>query len=88
MLIRYFAAAAASTGMEAEHLQLPNGATMADLRTEMARLHTVSSTDHAPALAQLLERCSFLRNGIAVKDTQLALDTDDVVDVLPPFAGG
>ena len=36
----------------------------------------------------LLTRCSFLLNEVAVRDLAAALKPGDVVDVLPPFAGG
>jgi molybdopterin synthase sulfur carrier subunit len=36
----------------------------------------------------VLARCSYLVNGIAVTDLAHPLADGDVVDVLPPFAGG
>jgi molybdopterin synthase sulfur carrier subunit len=35
-----------------------------------------------------LKRCSFLCDGIAVRDAGMALAPGQTVDVLPPFAGG
>jgi molybdopterin converting factor small subunit len=35
-----------------------------------------------------LERCSYLCDGIAVRDETTPLRTGDTIDVLPPFAGG
>ena len=39
-------------------------------------------------LAAVLDRCSFLCDGIAVRDAGKTLETNQTVDVLPPFAGG
>jgi sulfur-carrier protein len=36
----------------------------------------------------VLDRCSFLVNGIATTDRVTPLGDGDVLDVLPPFAGG
>jgi sulfur-carrier protein len=38
--------------------------------------------------APVLARCSFLVNGIAATDLSRKLVDGDLVDVLPPFAGG
>jgi molybdopterin converting factor small subunit len=35
-----------------------------------------------------LTRCSYLRDGIAVRDETAALQPGDTIDVLPPFSGG
>jgi molybdopterin converting factor small subunit len=39
-------------------------------------------------LAKVLMRCSFLRNGMAVRDADVTLTNAATIDVLPPFAGG
>ena len=39
-------------------------------------------------LATVLNRCSYLCDGIAVRDETAALRAGDTIDVLPPFAGG
>ncbi|MBL7325746.1 MoaD/ThiS family protein, partial [Escherichia coli] len=39
-------------------------------------------------LATVLSRCSYLRDGIVVRDDAVALSAGDTIDVLPPFAGG
>ena len=39
-------------------------------------------------LARVLLRCSFLLDGIAVRDRGQSLKAGNTVDVLPPFAGG
>lgn len=78
--VRYFAAAKAAAGIESETLVLPTGTTVADLVEQLANRGT--------HLAAVLNRCSYLRDGIAVRDEASALSAGDTVDVLPPFAGG
>lgn len=78
ILVRYFAAARAAAGVSEEKV---SAATVADLLS-------VVSQAHGPKLASVLERCSFLVDGLACHDRTAPLAADTVVDVLPPFAGG
>lgn len=78
--VRYFAAARAAAGIETETLSVPAGTTLDGLVTDLAA--------RGPALAKVLARCSYLRDGVAVRDKTVALQTRATVDVLPPFAGG
>lgn len=78
--VRYFAAARAAAGTESETLVVRPGTTVAEL---VGRLGVRGSR-----LATVLSRCSYLCDGIAVRDTTMALRSGDTVDVLPPFAGG
>jgi molybdopterin converting factor small subunit len=39
-------------------------------------------------LAAVLRRCSYLRDGVAVRDHEAPLRPGETVDILPPFAGG
>ena len=78
--VRYFAAARAAAGTESETIALRDGTTVAELVDSLAA--------HNARLATVLNRCSYLRDGIAVRDDALALSAGDTVDVLPPFAGG
>jgi molybdopterin synthase sulfur carrier subunit len=87
MLVRYFAAARAATGIDEEHLDVGEGMTLGDLEGMLALRHPAAADGQSP-LGQVLPRCSFLRNGIATNDRARALSPDDRVDVLPPFAGG
>lgn len=75
-VVRYFAAAhdAAGTGSERR-----DEATLGALRAAVA-------ADH-PALGPILPRCAVLVGGSRVAD-ETPLGADDLVDVLPPFAGG
>lgn len=78
--VRYFAAARAAAGAESETVVVRPGTTVADL---VERLGVRGSR-----LATVLSRCSYLRDGIAVRDETTPLQSGDTIDVLPPFAGG
>ena len=78
--VRYFAAARAAAGAESESVILRPGTTVADLVKRLAVRGT--------RLATVLSRCSYLCDGIAVRDETKALRSGDTIDVLPPFAGG
>ena len=88
MLVRYFAAARAAAGFEEEKFQLPEDATVADLLAAIAAVERAEPPAGTPPLPRLLSRSSFLLNEVAVRDQATVLGPDDVVDVLPPFAGG
>ena len=49
---------------------------------------TQATTALTGALASVLARCSYLRDGVAVRDLAVELGDAQTVDVLPPFAGG
>ncbi|OSC39487.1 MoaD/ThiS family protein [Mycobacterium decipiens] len=80
VVVRYFAAARAAAGAESEIVTLPSGATVAELVDGLSGRNA--------RLATVLSRCSYLRDGIAVRDDTTSLSTGSTVDVLPPFAGG
>ena len=75
-LVRYFAAAQEATGLDQERR---SESTLGALRRAVA-------TEH-PALSGILPRCAVLVAGARVDDEH-PLSADDLVDVLPPFAGG
>ncbi|MEV0299394.1 MoaD/ThiS family protein [Nocardia sp. NPDC050710] len=77
--IRYFAAIADAVGKEAETLDLPTGATIADLRITLA-------TTYGPDLDKMLGVCAYLVGDELTRDPAMTLTPR--VDVLPPFAGG
>lgn len=79
--VRYFAAARAAAGVESEQLPIAAQATLGGLEGQLARLH-------GERLADVLRRCSYLVDGLAVTDRTTALAGRRTVDVLPPFAGG
>ena len=78
--VRYFAAARAAAGAESETLVVRPGTTVAGLVDRLAVRGT--------RLATVLSRCSYLCDGIAVRDETAPLRSGDTIDVLPPFAGG
>jgi len=78
--VRYFAAARAAAGFEDEIIGVAPGTTVGTL--------VQSLRERDAELAKVLSRCSYLCDGIAVRDLVLTLNDDPTVDVLPPFAGG
>lgn len=79
--LRFFASARAATGLAEQEVTLAGPATVADA------LSRVVAAPGQP-LDRVLARCSFLVNGVATTDRSSALHDGDLVDVLPPFAGG
>ena len=78
--VRYFAAARAAAGSDSEQLTLRSGATVAELVDGLG--------GRSQELARVLVRCSFLCDGMAVRDQAQPLQAGNTIDVLPPFAGG
>ncbi|WP_106814724.1 MoaD/ThiS family protein [Microbacterium timonense] len=75
-VVRYFAAAQDASGVDSERR---SETTLGELRRAVSAAH--------PGLGGILPRCAVLVGGSRVAD-ETALGADDVVDVLPPFAGG
>ncbi|QOR71473.1 MoaD/ThiS family protein [Ruania alkalisoli] len=75
--VRYFAAAAEAAGRHGESLAAN---TIGELRALMVERH-------GEQLERVLTRCSLLVDGVVAEDAT-TLEETDVVDVLPPFAGG
>ena len=77
--IRYFAGLREATKIEGETLDLPDGATAADVRVLLGERY--------PALARLLPPCA-----VAVNRAYVASDTplhaDDELVFIPPVGGG
>ena len=78
--VRFFAAARSAAGAESDLLKLSPGATVSDVVSELCC--------RSDELARVLQRCSFLCDGVAVRNRAITLQTGQIVDVLPPFAGG
>ncbi|MFF1540213.1 MoaD/ThiS family protein [Microbacterium sp. NPDC058269] len=74
--VRYFAAAAEAAGTDAEERG----------ETSLVALRAAVVAEH-PALADILPRCAVLVDGVRT-DSDLVLDDAELIDVLPPFAGG
>ena len=88
MNVRYFAAARAAAGMDEEHFELPAGSTVESLLAAVLDVERPEPPAGTPPLDRILARSSFLLNEVAVRDRNTVLAAGDVVDVLPPFAGG
>ena len=84
--VRYFAGAREAAGVAEETVQvapaLPNGAVLASDVVDAVL------SSHGRRLAQVVAACSFLLNGVAVRDRGAEVAEGDELDVLPPFAGG
>ncbi len=83
MLIRYFGAAQAAAGVPEERLDL-DGVPLAVVLDEIRGRYP----DSEPSMSRVLDRSSFLLNEVALRDRSGRISRNDVVDVLPPFAGG
>lgn len=79
--VRYFAGARGATGLAEEAVTVPDGATVGDLVATLG-------TRHGEKLTRVLTACSFLLDGVAVRDLATHLPDRADLDVLPPFAGG
>lgn len=89
MLIRYFAAARAAAGTEAETVEIPTdrSCTRRDVEALLVRAHPQPPPGQPP-LAEVLARSSFLLDGVACPDPGTPVPAGAVLDVLPPFSGG
>ncbi len=78
--VRYFAAARDEAGADSTVVTLQTGATVDDLLRELC--------GQSDKMILLLQKCSFLCDGVAVRDRTTVLRAHQTLDVLPPFAGG
>ena len=78
--VRYFAAARAAADFDDEIIGIAPGTTVGALVRSLG--------ERDAELGKVLSRCSYLCDGIAVRDLGLTLRDAQIVDVLPPFAGG
>ena len=99
--VRYFAAARAAAGVPEESLTVSTvhssapgqavGGPGPEAVSEAVSVGTVLEAAigrHGSALATVLRRCSFLLDEVAVHGTDTRVRAGQVLDVLPPFAGG
>ncbi|NUT54224.1 MAG: MoaD/ThiS family protein [Saccharothrix sp.] len=82
LTVRYFAGARAAVGVPEEGFELPG-----DTPTVEAAIAAVRGR-HGEKLARVLPACSFLLDGVAVRDHDTPVSSGARLDVLPPFAGG
>ena len=88
MLVRYFAAARAAAGTEAETVPLDAPALPRRDVEELLVARHPQPPPGQPPLAEVLARSSFLLAGMACPDPDTTVPADAVLDVLPPFSGG
>ena len=84
--VRYWAAARAAAGVDAEPVPVEEGATLADVLAEIRTRHGARSR-----LAEVLAVCSVLVGDRPVGSRapeDVRLVAGDTVELLPPFAGG
>lgn len=88
--VRYFAAARAAAGVSEETLPVP--ATAIDGKPDpvgtVGQVVAALIDRHGSALGQVLARCSYLLDEVAVHGFGTVVRDGQVLDVLPPFAGG
>ncbi|WP_016699586.1 MoaD/ThiS family protein [Actinoalloteichus spitiensis] len=82
IVVRYFAGAGAAAGTGQESLPLPDG------EPTVAAVLAMVSARHGERLDRVLRGCSFLLDGVAVRDRNTPITAGSELDVLPPFAGG
>lgn len=82
VLVRYFAGARAAAGVAEESITLTDSD-----RNVAAALATIRDR-RGPELDRVLAACSFLLNGVAVRDQDQTVPDGAELDILPPFAGG
>jgi sulfur-carrier protein len=79
--VSYFAGARGAVGLAEESVVVPAGTTVGDLVA-------VLGDRHGEKLTRVLTACSFLLDGVAVRDRSVTVPDGADLDVLPPFAGG
>ncbi|SFS56425.1 MoaD/ThiS family protein [Saccharopolyspora flava] len=80
--VRYFAGARAAAGVPEETVLLTGAApTVSDAIA-------AALNQHDEKLAKVMPACSFLLDGVAVRDRGTSIPANATLDVLPPFAGG
>jgi molybdopterin converting factor small subunit len=80
--VRYFAGARAAAGVSEEDIQLGSAT------GSVADVLSIVRERRGGELTRVLTSCSFLLDGVAVRDPGTAVHADAELDVLPPFAGG
>ncbi len=78
ILIRYWAGAKAAAGVESEEVE----ATTVESALALAKGATSGE------LKRVIERSSLLLDGVVVHDRAMPLIDGQILEVLPPFAGG
>jgi molybdopterin synthase sulfur carrier subunit len=76
--VRYFAGARAAAGVETEQVSASSLGELVDMLGE----------SRGERMTKVLAACSFLVDGVSLRDKAAGLPDGATVDVLPPFAGG
>ncbi|HEY2700991.1 MAG TPA: MoaD/ThiS family protein [Pseudonocardiaceae bacterium] len=79
--VRYFAGARAAAGVSEEDVIMPSLASVEDVLDLLRERR-------GGGFAKVLTGCSFLLDGIAVRNRAVTVPDRADLDVLPPFAGG
>ena len=82
--VRYFAAARAAAGTTDEQLEVP----CPPFGCTVGHVLDAAIERHGAGLESVLRRCSYLLDELAVHGRQTPVRDGQVLDVLPPFAGG
>ncbi|GAA2810110.1 MoaD/ThiS family protein [Saccharopolyspora taberi] len=83
--VRYFAGARAAAGIAEETVVVMRSGDGAPRASDV--IDAVLSK-HGERLAKVVPACSFLLDGLAVRDRSVEVSDGAELDVLPPFAGG
>ncbi len=84
--VRYWAAARAAAGVDADVIEVGSGTSLAELLDAVRRLHP-----DRPTLPDVVAVCSILvgdRPVGAADPTEVRVSPGDSIELLPPFAGG
>ncbi len=76
-IVNFYAAARAASGVSEAHI---DGATLGEVIASASAQH--------PQLIAILPGCSYLVNGAAESKESFKISAEDVIDILPRFAGG
>ena len=76
-IVNFYAAARAASGVSESKM---DGSTLGEV--------IASATAKYPQLVAILPGCSYLVNGAAESNNEIKISADDVIDILPRFAGG
>jgi molybdopterin converting factor small subunit len=75
--VNFYAAARAASGVSESAIE---GSTLGEV--------IASATAKYPQLVAILPGCSYLVNGAAESNNDVKISAEDVIDILPRFAGG
>ncbi|WP_156364458.1 MoaD/ThiS family protein [Curtobacterium sp. Leaf261] len=85
--MRFFAAARAAVGVSSMSVPVSSTSVPGGAVTLGSALGAVVAADPA-RWESLQERCSYLVDGVTTRDRSASLVGVELVDVMPPFAGG